>query len=419
MADVGRVLVEAIVLEYGRDEMLRRLAHPFWFQSLGCVMGMDWHSSGVTTSVVGALKRGLEPVQEDLGLYVCGGRGRHSRKTPAELTGYAERAGFDGEAMACASRTVAKVDSAAVQDSFDLYLHSFFVTDDGFWAVVQQGMRGETRQARRYHWLSEGLLSFIDEPHAAIDGPNRGTILNLTDHRAEASRVAQLELVREGPDQVISTLRRAEGKADLPSTGATSATPATGDSAAQPAAEATQPELFPARVGPPHLSMPSHHDVRSGDVRMKRLHSALAAAADRGPVDFEGLLMTPGVGARTVEALALASEIIYGAPCRFSDPARFSMAHGGKDGHPFPVSVDVYDQTINTLRQAVQSAKLGNKDRLAAIQQLDAQARDLEHVVSPSRDTARSGFDEHIRSERAASQSYGGRTVFGPPRKVR
>jgi len=367
MSRIGRVIVEAIVLEYGRDEMLRRLAHPFWFQSLGCVMGMDWHSSGVTTSVVGALKRGLEPVQHELGLYVCGGRGRHSRKTPAELVAHAERAGFDGNALARTSRMVAKVDSAAVQDGFDLYLHSFFVTDDGSWAVVQQGMRGESRQARRYHWLSEGLDSFVDEPHAAIDGPNRGTILNLTDHRAEPSREAQVGLVREGPDRVISALCRAEENRE-------------GQNVVM-----TQPELFPARTSLPHLQMPAHHDVRAGDIRMKRLHGALAVAADGGPEDFEDLLMTPGVGARTVEALALASEIIYGAPCRFSDPARFSMAHGGKDGHPFPVSVDVYDQTINTLRQAVQSAKLGNKDRLAAIRQLDQQARDLERSASLGR----------------------------------
>jgi hypothetical protein len=347
--------------------------------------------------VVGALKRGLDPVQKEIGLYVCGGRGRHSRKTPAELMGHAEHAGFDGSALARTSRIVAKVDSAAVQDSFDLYLHSFFVTDDGAWAVVQQGMRGTTRQARRYHWLSEGLDSFVDQPHTAIDGPNRGTILNLTDRRAESSRKVQVGLAREGPDRVISAVSSAEK-----------------DTAT---AEMMQPELFPARVSPPHLFMPAHHDVRPGDVRLRRLHGALAAAADRGPEDFEDLLMTPGVGARTVEALALASEIIYGAPCRFTDPARFSMAHGGKDGHPFPVSVDVYDQTINTLRQAVQSAKLGNKDKLAAVQKLDEQARDLERVSSSGAKIDRLGLDEHIRSERAAARAYGGRTVFGPPRK--
>lgn len=415
MSRIGRVLVEAIVLEYGRDEMLRRLAHPFWFQSLGCVMGMDWHSSGVTTSVVGALKRGLGPVQQELGLYVCGGRGRHSRKTPAELMGHAEHAGFDGKALALTSRMVAKVDSAAVQDSFDLYLHSFFVTAAGSWAVVQQGMRGTTRQARRYHWLSEGLDSFVDEPHAAIDGPNRGTILNLTDHRAETSREAQVGLAQEGPDRVISALRRAEDESE-PRRHEEEREDARVDEAPK-APMIMQPELFPARVSRPHLLMPAHHDVRPGDVRMSRLHGALAAAADRGPEDFEDLLMTPGVGARTIEALALAGELIYGAPCRFSDPARFSMAHGGKDGHPFPVSVDVYDRTINTLRQAVQSAKLGNKDRLAAVRKLDEQARELERVTSTEIDMDRRALDKHIRSERAAAPTYGGRTVFSPSRE--
>jgi hypothetical protein len=171
MTRLGAVMTEAIVHHYGRDEFLRRLAHPFWFQSFGAVMGMDWHSSGITTSVLGALKRGLTPLSHELGLHVCGGRGNHSRLTPRELTAIGDRIGFDGGALATASRLVAKVDSAAVQDGFDLYLHGFVVTDDGRWVVVQQGMNGERKQARRYHWLSEGLKSFVDEPHAAIEGP--------------------------------------------------------------------------------------------------------------------------------------------------------------------------------------------------------------------------------------------------------
>ena len=170
MTRLGGVISEAVVHHYGRDELLRRLAHPFWFQSFGAVMGMDWHSSGITTSVIGALKRGLAPLSGELGIHVCGGRGSHSRKTPHELVAIGERVGFDGTALADASRLVAKVDSAAIQDGFDLYLHSFIVTDDGKWAVVQQGMNDGLRQARRYHWLSEDLESFVDEPHKAIDG---------------------------------------------------------------------------------------------------------------------------------------------------------------------------------------------------------------------------------------------------------
>jgi len=208
MATLGAIVCQAIVHHYGRDEFLRRLSHPFWFQSFGAVMGMDWHSSGITTSVIGALKRGLAPLQGELGIHVCGGRGKHSRRTPDELTTLGERVGFDGQALTRASRLVAKVDSAAVQDGFDLYLHGFFVTDDGKWTVVQQGMNGERRQARRYHWLSEGLNSFVDAPHAAIEGERQGEIVNLTDHRAEASRRGQIDILSSlGPGRIADRCR--------------------------------------------------------------------------------------------------------------------------------------------------------------------------------------------------------------------
>src|ERR1700736_3767382 len=218
MAALGRVIAEAIVHEYGRDELLRRLAHPFWFQSFGAVMGMDWHSSGITTSVIGALKRGLAPLEQELGIHVCGGRGRYSRQTPHELVEIGGRVGFDGAALATASRLVAKVDSAAVQDGFQPYLHGFIVTDDGHWVVVQQGMNGELKQARRYHWLSEGLESFVDEPHTAIEGLGQGEIVNLTDHRAEVSRRIQVELLTSlGPDGIgreLSKLLPSHAKPD-------------------------------------------------------------------------------------------------------------------------------------------------------------------------------------------------------------
>lgn len=361
MSRMARVVTEAIVHHYGRDELLRRLAHPFWFQSFGAVMGMDWHSSGITTSVVGALKRGLAPVQWEIGVHVCGGRGKHSRRTPDELRAVGERTGADGDALAGHSRLVAKVDSAAVQDGFQLYLHSFIATDDGRWAVVQQGMNDALGQARRYHWLSDGLDSFVDAPHAGIDGEPGGDIINLTDARARRARDTQVELVRAGPDRVL-----------------------------------------------PHLHLPGHHDVRRGDVIMRRLRGALMAAAERAPVDFADLLLTPGVGARTVEALALVAEVVHGAPSRFSDPARFSYAHGGKDGHPFPVPVAVYDRTLRVLRDAVDRAKLGNDERLAAMQRLDREARRLELVADRG-----VSFEELMRRERARSPGYGGRTVFG------
>ena len=358
-------------------EFLRRLSHPFWFQSFGAVMGMDWHSSGITTSVIGALKRGLKPLEGELGLHVCGGRGQHSRRTPDELRGLGERKGFDAPRLVRASRLVAKVDSAGVQDGFDLYLHGFFVTDDGKWTVVQQGMNGDKRQARRYHWHSEQLKSFVDAPHSAIDGPAQGEIVNLTDHRAERSRAAQLELLSElGPDRIVSELAAIDGKQ-------------------------------PAQAMLPHLVMPAHHDVRSSDVFSRRLHGTLAAAAERGPVDFPELLLTPGVGLRTVRSLAMVAEVVHGAPYRFADPARFSLAHGGKDRHPYPVPIKVYDETIRVLKSAVQSAKLGRDEEVKALKRLDDQSRQLERSAQgPS-------LEAFIADERVASPSLDGRSVFG------
>lgn len=378
MTRLGTVMAEAIVHHHGRDELLRRLAHPFWFQSFGAVLGMDWHSSGITTSVIGALKRGLNPRAGELGIHVCGGRGRHSRRTPAELAEVGEQTGVDGAELARASRLVAKVDSAALQDGFDLYLHGFIVTDDGRWAIVQQGMNGASRTARRYHWLSEGLKSFVDAPHAAIEGRRQGEIVNLADRRAEASRNAQLALLADlGPDRLAREAAALERK---------------------PAAE---PML-------PHLVLPDHHDVRSGDVVLRRLHGTLAAAAELGPKDFPELLLVPGVGARTVRSLAMVAEVIHGAPCRFSDPARYSLAHGGKDRHPFPVPLKVYDRTIGILKSAVEQARLGNDEKLGAIRRLDEQARRLERYASGP------PLDAFVAEERAKSHEYGGMSVFGP-----
>ncbi len=393
MTRLGAVMTQAIVHQYGRDEFLRRLAHPFWFQSFGALMGMDWHSSGITTSVLGALKRGLTPLSGELGLHVCGGRGKHSRLTPRELLSVGDRVGFDGGALASASRLVAKVDSAAIQDGFELYLHGFVVTNDGHWAVVQQGMNGERKQARRYHWLSEGLKSFVQEPHAAIEGASQGNILNLTDRRAENSRRKQVELLATlGPDRITRELAALSPARDL-------------------AGRAPSEREQPAQATLPHLALPAHHDVRADDVHLRRLHGNLAAAAERGPIDFPDLLLTPGVGARTVRALALVAEVLHGTPCRFDDPARFSLAHGGKDRHPFPVPLKVYDETIRVLRSAVDKAKLGQEDMLFALQKLDQESRRLERAANGP------PFEDFISDEFERSYEYGGRSVFGwePP----
>ncbi|HTB61751.1 MAG TPA: DUF763 domain-containing protein [Polyangia bacterium] len=363
MARLGRVIVEAIAHEYGRTEVLRRLSHPFWFQSFGAVMGMDWHSSGITTSVIGALKRGLAPIEDELGLHVCGGRGRHSRRTPDELTALGERVGLDAPALVRASRLVAKVDSAAVQDGFDLYLHGFIVADDGAWVVVQQGMNGARRQARRYHWLWDRAGAFVEEPHAAIEGRPVGEIVNLTDRRAAGARGEMIDLARGRPETALHDLTR--------------------------------------------LRMPAHHDVRAEDIDLKRLGKTLAAVADRGPQDFAELMLVPGVGARTLFALALVAEIVHGAPSRFADPARFSLAHGGKDGHPFPVPLHVYDETIGVLRRALARAKLGEDERLAAVRRLDQQARSLEGAEAMTADELQRGIEREWR----AKERLGGRVV--------
>ncbi len=368
MARLGRVIVEAIAHEYGRTEVLRRLSNPFWFQSFGAVMGMDWHSSGITTSVIGALKRGLGPIEGELGLHVCGGRGRHSRRTPDELTALGDRVGLDAPALVRASRLVAKVDSAAVQDGFELYLHGFIVADDGAWVVVQQGMNGARRQARRYHWLWDRAGTFVDEPHAAIDGRPVGDIVNLVDRRAADARGEMIGLARGAPDGAQGAQSAIDGLA--------------------------------------RLRMPAHHDVRAEDIDLRRLGKTLAAVADRGPQDFAELMLVPGVGARTLFALALVAEVVHGAPSRFADPARFSLAHGGKDGHPFPVPLNVYDQTIGVLRRAVERAKLGEGERLAAIKRLDEQARRIDAAAMTPAD-----FDRAVAAEWQSKAALGGRTV--------
>ena len=324
------------------------------------------------------MKRGLAPLAGELGIHVCGGRGNQSRQTPHELAAIGDRTGVDGAALARASRLVAKVDSAAVQDGFDLYLHGFIVTDDANWVVVQQGMNGDRRQARRYHWLSQGLQSFVDQPHAAIDGTGQGVIVNLTDRRANPARQHMLGVLSDlGPDGIQHQLALLEDRPPL-----------------------AQASLL-------HLVMPAHHDVRPENIVTRRLHGNLAAAAERGPQDFAELLLVPGVGARTVRALAQVAEIVHGAPYRFTDPARFSIAHGGKDRHPYPVPLKVYDHTIAVLKAAVHNAKLGHSEELAAMKRLDDQARQLErHATGPTVETL-------FAWERQASHGYGGRSVFG------
>lgn len=371
MARLGLAITESILSEYGPQAFLSRMSDPFWFQSLGAVMGMDWHSSGITTSVMGALKNALNPISRDLGIYICGGKGKFSREAPRELLLVGEKTGLDGRELVRCSRLSAKVDNTAVQDGFQLYQHHFIVSSQGDWTVVQQGMREGDAMARRYHWHSAGVKSFVEEPHTGICGRNQGEILNLTAREAGGTRDHMLGITREKPEWMMQEIQ--------------------------------------------HLVLPLHHDVRTKDVDLKRLGTVLWLAHENSPGDFEGLLLLEGVGPRTIQSLALVSEVIHGTPSRFRDPARFSFAHGGKDGHPFPVPTRTYDEVISTLQKAVDRAKLGQTDKTAALRKLHEIAARAEKDFLPT-----DQLEALIEKEREESWKFGGKTIFGeakPPRR--
>lgn len=393
MMSLGALIVESIIENYGKREVLVRLSDPLWFQSFGAVLGMDWHSSGITTSVMYALKRGLHSREKDLGIFVCGGRGKYSRETPAELLDLAYRTGLDGNFLVRSSKLCAKVDNTAVQDGFQLYQHNFIVTDEGDWAVVQQGMNVEAKAARRYHWCSSNLRSFVEEPHTAVVGENCGEILNLTSAKALGTRNSILELSRENPDRVlreISQIAKPSRSIIVP---------------AQYDLFNPVPDRIIVETGR-NCTMPAHHDVRAENVDLKRLGGVLAAAYESDPKNFESLLLTRGLGPRTLQSLTLVSEVINGTPSRFSDPARFSFAHGGKDGHPFPVPCRIYDESIRVLSDSIEKAKLGCRDKMDCLNRLYKTQTIIEDNCFPLAD-----FDKTIAHERIHSKEWGGRVV--------
>lgn len=408
MRDLGRLIAESIVENYGKKEFLVRLSDPLWFQSFGAVMGMDWHSSGITTSVMYALKRGLNPIARDLGIYVCGGRGKYSRETPNELMMIADKTGVDGNYLKRTSSLCAKVDNTAVQDGFQLYQHNFIITDEGDWAVVQQGMNVDARAARRYHWCSSNLRSFVEEPHAGVVGENRGQILNLTHQEARDTRSSILELAHENPDRMMREIRQ------IVAPNASIIKPAQLDLFEPPRDIVVSPDGLPVRsVRDPILLnssrdciMPTRHEVHAEDVDLKRLGGVLATAYESDPKDFESLLLTPGLGPRTLQSLTLVSEVINGTPSRFRDPARYSFAHGGKDGHPFPVPCHVYDESIRVLGTAIEKAKIGDREKLECLNRLHATQLAMEANCEPLAD-----FDKTIEHEKAHSKEWGGKTV--------
>lgn len=369
MTMLGTAITETIVHDYGTSAFLSRLSDPFWFQALGAVMGMDWHSSGITTSVMGALKRGLAPRAHELGIYICGGRGRHSRNTPYELRQVAEQRGLDGETLVRTSRLTARVDNNAIADGFQIYLHSFLVTNNGEWAVVQQGLNDSSGMARRYHWHSASVKDFVAEPHTAIVGEHQGTITNLVDGQAKPAQTAMLNIVREHPDKTLAATR--------------------------------------------HLRLPARHDVRATDVDLKRLGAVLAVAYEKDLHDFAELLLLEKLGPRTLQSLALVAEVVHGAPSRFSDPARFSFALGGKDRHPFPVPLKTYDDSLDFLRKSLDQAKVSGREKLDGFRRLERFVSSVETKRKPLAD-----FNAVIAHENAISPSLDGRSVFDDKPRV-
>ena len=358
-------IVESILAEYGQQEFLRRLSDPFWFQSFGAVIGMDWNSSGVTTAVMAALKKSLNPHSKDLGIYVCGGKGKDSLLTPSQLIEVGNRTGLDGNYLANCSKLSAKVDNTALQDGFNLYLHSFVVSDKGDWSVIQQGMQTNTSKARRYHWNSDNIKSFVEEPHTAICGENQGQILNLVAKGANPTQQAILAITKENPMKILQEV--------------------------------------------PYMKLPDYCDMKAKDVDLKRLGSILWLAQENETQKFEDLLLLNGLGPRTLQSLTLVSEIIHGTPSRFSDPARFAFAHGSKNGKSsFPVPTHVYDETIATLKSSVEKAKLGKNDKQEAIKKLTKLAQKVEQDFTPN-----DNFEAVLQKEKDDAWKYGGRTING------
>lgn len=408
MMRLGTLIIEALVLKYGKKEVLIRLSDPLWFQSLGAVLGMDWHSSGITTSVMYALKRGLNRRAKELGIVVCGGRGKYSRRTPEELQILADMTGMDGNKLINCSRLAAKVDGTALQDGFQLYQHNFILSDQGDWTVVQQGMNASEKKARRYHWSSEKLRSFVENPHTGVTGENQGLILNLTDINASSTRSKILSLTHENPDRIIREVKKMGGgeslQLELFDDAEKNKNPPSSRNNLSNEWQKTQILIKNDR----NLVMPSHHEIRAEDVDLKRLGAVLATAYESENADFESLLLTPGLGPRTLQSLTLVSEVIYGTPSRFTDPARFSFAHGGKDGHPFPVTTKIYDESIRILGESIEESKMGYSEKSECLARLEKTARYIEENCEPEAD-----FDATIAHERAHSKEWGGRTCHG------
>ncbi len=345
MTRLSREISYIIVSEFGPEEMLKKLSDPFWFQSFGCVLGFDWHSSGLTTTVCGALKEGLARFQNDLGLFVCGGKGKTSRKTPHEIEKIGEKQAISSTSkLIYASKMSAKVDNTALQDGYQLYHHTFIFTTGGKWATIQQGMNLSEahgsyqdmstvgKWARRYHWLSDEVNDFVVEPEYAICCDKKGKTLNMIASESEKARKASTFLSLQKPEKTVEYLKKIQ-----------------------------------------NLTLSSYHPISTLDIRPENLKRILIKTYMQKPENFEKLLGMTGVGPKTIRALSLISELVYGSKPSFSDPAKFSFAHGGKDGYPYPVDRKNYDRSIEVLEKAIRKAKIGQRDKLEALRRLQYQ----------------------------------------------
>jgi len=364
MGLMGSSIIESVVQNYGKSEVLTRLSNPNWFQAFGAVMGMQWNSSGVTASVLGSLKRKINPRAHDLGIYIIGGKGKYSYYAPNQIKRVADKHGLKGDELVTACHLTRRIDNNAVQDGYNLYQQYLIITDEGEWTGITQGMNTSKRRARRYHWHSPSVRSFVDNPHKGIVGIHEGEILNLADSRAESVRKNIVGLTKEDPNEVLDVYK--------------------------------------------NLNLPNRHDVRESDINMKRLGGVLQMAYNRDINKFEDLIMMKGVGPRTLKSLALVSEVIHGDSSRFDDPARFSFAVGGKDGRPHPVDTESYDETIEILQDSVEKSKLGYKDKSKALKRLHKATKKTESNLSPV-----SFLEDILDMEWDNAEKNGGMTFMG------
>ena len=364
MGNMGLAIVESVVQNYGKSEMLTRMSDPNWFQAFGAVMGMQWNSSGVTASVLGSLRRKTNPRAKELGIYILGGKGRYSYYAPNQIRNVSNQHGLKGNELVKSCYLTRKIDNNAIMDGYNLYQQYFILTDEGEWTNISQGMNTKTRRARRYHWHSPTVRSFVDDPHTGIVGKKGKPIINLVDSRANNVRNNIINLTHEKPMKVLNECKK--------------------------------------------MSLPNRHDVRESDVNMKRLGAVLEMAYNNGIENFEDLMMLKGVGPKTLKSLALVSEVIHGDSSRFEDPSRFSFAVGGKDGRPHPVDTKAYDETIEMLQDSVEKSKLGYKDKSKAIKRLHRATKDVE-----SRFTPVSFLEDLLDIEWKDSEKNGGMTFMG------